>query len=180
MQKAFQTFGIQNVPAIVIVDGKVKLLASYSNRRKTVFSGRNAERIFQTFDESNQKRTRFQFANCRFCHAQNSRSQIRKNRKGKMNLSRAGMWPISWTFKFRRKQIWLSHCLKPILAKFNWPTYWSLSQHRLTPAVKVTNKLAAVFKLKARSEASRQNILNFDFWRETLLSDFSFALLSHF
>ena len=56
MQKAFQTFGIQNVPALVLVNGKVLLLANYS---KEQYLGRNAERIFQTFDESNQKRTRF-------------------------------------------------------------------------------------------------------------------------
>ena len=35
-------------------------------------------------------------------------------------------------------------------------------------------------EVKARSEASRQNIINFGFWREASLSAFSFASLSHF
>jgi hypothetical protein len=52
----------------------------------------------------------------------------------------------------------------------------------------MTNKLVASFslkwlsvaQLKARSEASSQNISNFNFRREASLRAFSFAAFSHF
>ena len=62
---------------------------------------------------------------------------------------------------------------------------WS---YYLTLAGKVTNLLSSSIclkwlseaKLKARSEASRQNISNFNFCREASLRAFSFASLSHY
>jgi len=57
MQKAFQTFGIQNVPAIVLVNGKVELLAYY--RDKLYFQGGMPKESFKLLTNQIRKERDF-------------------------------------------------------------------------------------------------------------------------
>ena len=75
--------------------------------------------------------------------------------------------------------------LKRWSVKKSWLSNLLILESSLTLTGNVTEKLSieislSVAKLKARSEASRQNISNFDFWREASLRAFRFATLSHF
>ena len=97
---------------------------------------------------------------------------------------------LDLTFAERKAEIAIMKTYSPTLEKFTSKMSWWNSKNEspwpwLNPVGKVTNKLSVInwlneAKLKARSEASRQNISNFNYWREASLRALSVAKLCIF